>query len=89
MAALKRKTKLKALIEGGFWHKLLISFLAANVLTLFTGISFVYKNYYMFLDTIKAVEHIQIQNKEQDKDIRHLQIIDANHDARLNNLEKK
>lgn len=85
LATLQKLVSVKA---ESFWHKLIVPVLAANVISLISGVGVGIKNYYVFLDTVKAVERIENIQKIQQDEIETIRIIQATHSEKINNLEK-
>jgi hypothetical protein len=75
--------------EQTFWNKILVPVLAANIISIVGGMGFAVKQYYLFLNTVKVVENLEIIQRAQQSEIQNLKIIDANHSARIGNLERK
>lgn len=80
--------KLLSTKTQGYWHKLILPVLAANIISLISGVGVGIKNYYVFLDTVKAVERIEKAQQIQQEEIENLRIIQGIHGAKINDLEK-
>jgi len=72
-----------------WWQRLLVSFLTINVLTLFGGMTFLYKNYYLFQETVRVVAKMQTIQQVHDDKIHNLEIKQATTDNKISNLEKE